>query len=114
MIASQVRCMYIRENYPQHILVLDAKRGDVSSTAEHYAREAFVRYNADAVTVNPYLGTDSVEPFLRYEGRATLILCRTWGGASAATSLGSYPATARRAAPSPPRCTPGRTARDSG
>ena len=70
-------CTYIRETYPNHVVILDAKRGDVSSTAEHYAREAFVRYGAHAVTVNPYLGTDSVEPFLRHQGRATLVLCRT-------------------------------------
>ncbi len=70
-------CDHIRESYPDHVLLLDAKRGDIGSTAEHYAREAFVRYGADAVTVNPYLGTDSVEPFLRHEGKGTIILCRT-------------------------------------
>ena len=70
-------CAYIREQYPQHVLILDAKRGDVGSTAEQYATEAFVRYGADAVTVNPYMGTDSVEPFLRHAGKGTLILCRT-------------------------------------
>ena len=55
--------------YPDVTLVLDAKRGDIGSTAEHYAREAFVRYGAHAVTVNPYLGTDSVEPLLRSRRR---------------------------------------------
>ncbi len=70
-------CAYIRDAHPDHVLILDAKRGDIGSTAEHYAREAFVRYGADAVTVNPYLGTDSVEPFLRHEGKGTIILCRT-------------------------------------
>lgn len=70
-------CGYIREAYPQHVLVLDAKRGDIGPTAEHYAREAFVRYGADVVTVNPYLGTDSVEPFLRHDGKGVLFLCRT-------------------------------------
>ena len=70
-------CAYINESYPDHVLLLDAKRGDVGSTAEHYAREAFVRYGADAVTVNPYLGTDSVEPFLRHEGKGVILLCRT-------------------------------------
>ena len=70
-------CAYVREQYPSHVLILDAKRGDIGSTAEHYAREAFVRYGADAVTVNPYLGTDSIEPFLRYEGKGTIVLCRT-------------------------------------
>ena len=52
-------CRYIRERYPDVVLVLDAKRGDIGSTAEHYAKEAFGRYGADAVTVNPYLGTDA-------------------------------------------------------
>jgi orotidine-5'-phosphate decarboxylase len=68
---------YIHDNHPDHVVILDAKRGDIGSTAEHYAREAFVRYDADAVTVNPYLGTDSVEPFLRHAGKGTLVLCRT-------------------------------------
>ena len=68
-------CRYIREAYPDVVVVLDAKRGDVASTAEHYAREAFGRYGADAVTVNPYLGTDAVRPFLEQGG--VLALCRT-------------------------------------
>ncbi len=55
--------------------MLDAKRGDIGSTAEHYAREAFGRYGADAVTVNPYLGTDAATPFLEQGG--VLALCRT-------------------------------------
>ena len=58
-------------------MILDAKRGDIGDTAALYAREAFERYDADAVTVNPYLGTDSLEPFLAYEDRATIVLCRT-------------------------------------
>lgn len=70
-------CAHIRANHPDTVLVLDAKRGDIGPTAEQYAREAFGRYGADAVTVNPYLGTDSVEPFLRWEGRGTVVLCRT-------------------------------------
>ena len=68
-------CHYIRETYPDVVLVLDAKRGDIGSTAEHYAREAFRRYGADAVTVNPYLGTDAAAPFLAAGG--VLALCRT-------------------------------------
>jgi orotidine-5'-phosphate decarboxylase len=56
---------------------LEAKRGDVGSTAEKYAIEAFERYGADAVTVNPYLGGDSLEPFLRYQDKGVIILCRT-------------------------------------
>ena len=56
--------------------MLDSKRGDIGSTAEHYAREAFVRYGAHAVTVNPYMGTDSVEPYFDHGG-GVLAVCRT-------------------------------------
>lgn len=69
-------CTHIRDHHPDVTLVLDAKRGDVGSTAEHYAREAFDRYGAHAVTVNPYLGTDSVEPFFAHGG-GVIALCRT-------------------------------------
>ena len=58
-------------------VVLDAKRGDVGSTAEQYAREAFERYQADAVTLSPFMGLDSIEPYMRYSGRGLLLLCRT-------------------------------------
>lgn len=68
---------YIHTAYPAIPVILDAKRGDIGSTAEMYAQEAFVRYGADAVTVSPYLGYDSVEPFLRRADRGVLLLCRT-------------------------------------
>ena len=68
---------YIHRAYPDIPVILDAKRGDVGSTAEKYAIEAFERYGADAVTVNPYLGGDSLEPFLRYADRGVVIVCRT-------------------------------------
>jgi orotidine-5'-phosphate decarboxylase len=68
---------YIRERAPAALVVLDAKRGDIGNTAEAYAREAFERYGADAVTVNPYMGMDSVRPFLAHKDRGTLLLCRT-------------------------------------
>lgn len=68
---------YIHENYPTIPVVLDSKRGDIGSTAKHYAREAFVRFNADAVTLSPYMGFDSVEPYLEYEDRGAILLCRT-------------------------------------
>jgi len=58
-------------------VILDAKRGDIGSTAQHYAAEAFDRYQADAVTANPYLGRDSVQPFLDRKDRGVVILCRT-------------------------------------
>lgn len=69
-------CHYIRERHPDVTLILDAKRGDIGSTAEHYAREAFGRYGAHAVTVNPYLGSDSVEPYFGHDG-GVIALCRT-------------------------------------
>jgi orotidine-5'-phosphate decarboxylase len=68
---------YIKSNYPQIPIILDAKRGDIGSTAEMYAIEAFSRYNADAITINPYMGYDSAEPFLRYADRGVILLCRT-------------------------------------
>ena len=68
---------YIRRQYPSIPVILDAKRGDVGSTAEMYAREAFERYAADAVTVNPYLGFDSLAPFLGYADKGVIVLCRT-------------------------------------
>jgi orotidine-5'-phosphate decarboxylase len=68
---------YIHRNYPGIPVILDSKRGDVGNTAERYAIEAFERYHADAVTVSPYLGGDSLEPFLRYEDKGVIILCRT-------------------------------------
>lgn len=74
--ALEQLCAYIRETYPDVTLILDAKRGDIGSTAEHYAREAFGRYGAHAVTVNPYLGGDSVEPFFAHGG-GVIALCRT-------------------------------------
>jgi len=68
---------YIHRTYPGIPVILDSKRGDVGNTAERYAIEAFERYGADAVTVNPYLGRDSLEPFLKYEDRGVIVLCRT-------------------------------------
>jgi orotidine-5'-phosphate decarboxylase len=70
-------CAYLRENYPHLPLVLDAKRGDIGATAKQYAQEVFGRYGADAVTVSPYLGADSVEPYLEWEDRGVIVLCRT-------------------------------------
>ncbi|WP_298012691.1 orotidine-5'-phosphate decarboxylase [uncultured Castellaniella sp.] len=70
-------CRHIHEHHPGLPIVLDAKRGDIGSTAEQYAREAFERYGADAVTVNPYMGRDSVQPYIDYGDRGVIILCRT-------------------------------------
>jgi len=68
---------HIHEKHPGIPVILDAKRGDIGSTAEQYAKEAFERYGADAVTVNPYMGRDSVEPWLAYADKGVILLCRT-------------------------------------
>ena len=70
-------CEHIRDAYPDIPIILDAKRGDIGDTAKLYAREAFERYGAHAVTVNPYLGTDSLEPFFEYGDKGVFVLCRT-------------------------------------
>ena len=68
---------HILEHHRDVPVILDAKRGDIGSTAMHYATEAFDRFGADAVTVNPYLGRDSVQPFLDRADRGVIVLCRT-------------------------------------
>jgi len=68
---------HIHAAHPGVPAILDAKRGDIGSTAQHYASEAFDRYRADAVTVNPYLGRDSVQPFLDRADKGVILLCRT-------------------------------------
>ena len=68
---------HMRANAPQVPVILDAKRGDIGSTAEQYAIEAFERYGADAVTLSPFMGFDSVAPYLKYHGKGAFLLCRT-------------------------------------
>jgi len=68
---------HIHDRHPGVPVVLDAKRGDIGSTGEQYAREVFERYQADAVTVSPYMGFDSIEPWVAHEGRGVILLCRT-------------------------------------
>jgi orotidine-5'-phosphate decarboxylase len=68
---------HMRRVAPQVPIILDAKRGDIGSTAEQYAKEAFERYGADAVTLSPFMGWDSVQPYLKYEGKGAFLLCRT-------------------------------------
>ncbi|WP_194965944.1 MULTISPECIES: orotidine-5'-phosphate decarboxylase [unclassified Polaromonas] len=68
---------HMRRVAPQVPIILDAKRGDIGSTAEQYAKEAFERYGADAVTLSPFMGFDSVAPYLQYEGKGAFLLCRT-------------------------------------
>ena len=69
--------MHIRRTAPGVPVILDAKRGDIGSTAEQYAIEAFERYDADAVTLSPFMGFDSVQPYLKYPGKGAFLLCRT-------------------------------------
>ena len=68
---------HIRRTAPLVPIILDAKRGDIGSTAEQYAIEAFERYGADAVTLSPYMGFDSVQPYLKYHNKGAFLLCRT-------------------------------------
>lgn len=68
---------HLRATAPHVPVILDAKRGDIGSTAEQYAKEAFERYGADAVTLSPFMGFDSVQPYLRYAGKGAFLLCRT-------------------------------------
>ena len=68
---------HIHTAHPDTPVILDAKRGDIGSTAEQYAVEAFERFKADAITVNPYMGRDSVEPYLAYRDKGVILLCRT-------------------------------------
>ncbi|MBK7548100.1 MAG: orotidine-5'-phosphate decarboxylase [Rhodoferax sp.] len=68
---------HMRRAAPQVPIILDAKRGDIGSTAEQYAKEAFERYGADAVTLSPFMGFDSIQPYLKYEGKGAFLLCRT-------------------------------------
>ncbi len=68
---------HLKDKYPHIPVILDSKRGDIGSTADHYALEAFDRYGADAVTVNPYMGFDTIEPYLKHAGKGVIVLCRT-------------------------------------
>lgn len=73
----QAVILHIKSTYPHIPVILDAKRGDIGSTAERYAREAFDRFQADAVTINPYMGQDSAQPFLERTEKGVIVLCRT-------------------------------------
>ena len=75
--ALQRLVAHVHASHPGIPVILDAKRGDIGSTAQHYAAEAFDRYRADAVTANPYLGRDSLQPFLDRADKGVVILCRT-------------------------------------
>lgn len=75
--ALKATCRYLKENYPYHLLIADAKRGDIGNTSRMYASAAFEELGADAVTVAPYMGKDSVEPFLGWDGKWTVLLALT-------------------------------------
>lgn len=77
IIAFEKTVQYIRENYPDQFIIADAKRGDIGNTSAMYARTFFEEYNLDAVTVAPYMGEDSVTPFLGYEGKWVILLALT-------------------------------------
>ncbi len=68
---------YIKSQYPDIPVILDSKRGDIGSTASMYAKEAFEHYQADSVTVNPYMGSDTVLPFAEHKDKGVIVLCRT-------------------------------------
>ena len=75
--ALRMLILHIGFRYPDIPVILDSKRGDIGSTAQQYACEAFERYGADAVTLNPYMGRDSAQPFLQYNDRGCIFLCHT-------------------------------------
>lgn len=77
IIAFEQTVQYIRENYPDQFIIADAKRGDIGNTSAMYARTFFEEYNLDAVTVAPYMGEDSVTPFLGYDGKWVILLALT-------------------------------------
>lgn len=75
--ALRLTCRYLSENYPNHFVIADAKRGDIGNTAKMYARAFFEDLDVDAVTVAPYMGEDSVTPFLGYPGKWVILLALT-------------------------------------
>lgn len=74
---------YLQKQYPNHLIIADAKRGDIGNTSTLYARTFFEELNVDALTVAPYMGQDSVEPFLKYEGHWVIVLALTSNAGSA-------------------------------
>ena len=77
MIAFEKTINYLNEYYPDHFIIADAKRGDIGNTAKMYARTFFEEYDVDALTVAPYMGEDSVTPFLGYDGKWVILLALT-------------------------------------
>ena len=77
MIAFENTIKYLKSHYPNHFIIADAKRGDIGNTSKMYAQTFFEEYNLDSVTVAPYMGEDSVKPFLEYEGKWVILLALT-------------------------------------
>ncbi len=77
MAAFERTINYLNKFYPQHFIIADAKRGDIGNTSSMYARTFFEEYNLDSLTVAPYMGEDSVKPFLEYEGKWVILLALT-------------------------------------
>ena len=77
MVAFEKTVRYLREHYPNHLVIADAKRGDIGNTSAMYARTFFEEYDIDALTVAPYMGEDSVTPFLGYDGKWVVLLALT-------------------------------------
>ena len=77
MVSFEKTIKYLKENYPKHFIIADAKRGDIGNTSDMYARTFFEEYDIDALTVAPYMGEDSVTPFLKYENKWVILLALT-------------------------------------
>ena len=77
LISFEKTVKYLKENYPHHLIIADAKRGDIGNTSAMYARTFFEEYDIDSLTVAPYMGEDSVTPFLGYEGHWVILLALT-------------------------------------
>lgn len=77
MEAFEKTITYLKEKYPNHFIIADAKRGDIGNTSKMYAQTFFKKYNVDALTIAPYMGEDSVKPFLEYEGKWVILLALT-------------------------------------
>ena len=77
MIAFEKTINYLKEHYPHHFIIADAKRGDIGNTSRMYAKTFFEEYDLDALTVAPYMGEDSVKPFLEYDGKWVILLALT-------------------------------------
>ena len=77
LVAFEKTIKYLKQNYPNHFIIADAKRGDIGNTSAMYARTFFEEYDVDSLTVAPYMGEDSVTPFLGYEGKWVILLALT-------------------------------------